>query len=158
MADMIKIRSTTDTTVSLYDPTIPVRKTFEKKGAVAIIEKDKLIQMYFNSDLEAAMRAGLLIIEDKDFLYEVGYITEKEQENNQLELTVGFMKRCIGAMPLTELTMNIKKMSRHQIQELVEYAIQNNTELRMDRIELLNKVSGKDILKAVELLKADQEV
>ena len=78
MADMIKIRSTTDTTISLYDPTIPVRKTFEKKGAVAIIEKDKLIQMYFNSDLEAAMRAGLLIIEDKDFLYEVGYITEKE--------------------------------------------------------------------------------
>ena len=44
MADMIKIRSTTDTSVSLYDPTIPVRKSFEKKGAVAMVEKDKLIQ------------------------------------------------------------------------------------------------------------------
>ena len=44
---MIKIRSTTDTSVSLYDPTIPVRKSFDKKGAMAIIEKDKLIMIHF---------------------------------------------------------------------------------------------------------------
>jgi hypothetical protein len=49
-------------------------------------------------------------------------------------------------------------MSKHQIEELVEYAIQNSKELRMDRIDLLGKVSGKNILKAIELLKADQEV
>lgn len=157
MADMIKITSNTDSTVSLYDPMIPVRKSFSKKGAVAMVEKDKLIQLYYTSDLEAAMRAGLLIITDKDFLIEVGYITEEEKAE-VIELTPAFMKRCIGVMPLAELASELKKMSTYQIQELVEFAIVNNKDLRMDRIELLGKVSGKNILKAIELLKAEQEV
>lgn len=157
MADMIKIRSTTDSTVSLYDPTIPVRKVFDRKGAVAIVEKDKLIQMYFNSALETALRAGLLVIDDRDFLYEVGYITEKDQKLEQIELTTNLMKRCIGAMPMSELVSTLKKMSGQQIQELTEYAITNNNELKMDRIDLLSKASGKNILKAIELRKVDQE-
>lgn len=157
MADMIRVRSTTDTSVSLYDPTIPVRKSFDRKGAVAMIEKDKLIQLYYNSDLETAMRAGLLAIDDKDFLVEVGYLLSKEEEREEIELSPTFMKRCIGAMPVAELATNLKKMSKYQIEELVEYAIQNSKELRMDRIDLLSKISGKNILKAIELLKADQE-
>ena len=157
MADMIKIRSATDSTVSLYDPTIPVRKVLEKKGAVAIIEKDKLIQLYFNSSLETALRAGMLVIDDKDFLYEVGYITDKDEAVQGIELTPTLLKRCIGVMPIAELTQTLKKMSRYQIQELVEYAIENNQDLKMDRIDLLSKISGKNILKAIELRKADQE-
>ena len=157
MADMVKIRSTTDSTVSLYDPTIPVRKVFEKRGAVAVVEKDKLIQMYFNSSLEGALRKGILVIDDKDFLYEVGYITDGDEQVEHFELTPTLMKRCIGVMPLTELTATMKKMSAHQIQALADYAVLNHTELRMDRIDLLSKVSGKNILKAIELHKADQE-
>lgn len=157
MADLIKIISNTDTTISLYDPTIPVRKSFNKKGAIATIEKDKLIQLYYTSDLEAALRMGLLSITDKDFLIEVGYITEDEKVE-EIGLTDVFMKRCIGVMPLVELTSELKKMSNYQIQELVEFAIANHKDLRMDRIEILEKLSGKNILKAIELLKADQEV
>ena len=157
MADMVKIRSTTDSTVSLYDPTIPVRKVFEKRGAVAVVEKDKLMQMYFNSSLEGALRKGILVIDDKDFLYEVGYITDRDEQIEQLELTPTLMKRCIGVMPIAELTSTLKKMSLHQIQALADYAVLNHTELRMDRIDLLSKASGKNILKAIELHKAEQE-
>lgn len=155
MADMVKIRSTTDSTVSLYDPTIPVRKVFEKRGAVAVVEKDKLTQMYFNSSLEGALRKGILVIDDKDFLYEVGYITDRDEQIEQLELTPTLMKRCIGVMPIAELTSTLKKMSLHQIQALADYAVLNHTELRMDRIDLLSKASGKNILKAIELHKAE---
>ena len=157
MADMVKIRSTTDSTVSLYDPTIPVRKVFEKRGAVAVVEKDKLIQMYFNSSLEGALRKGLLVIDDKDFLYEVGYITDREEQVEQFELTPTLMKRCIGVMPVAELAATLKKMSVHQIQALADYAVLNHNDLRMDRIDLLSKASGKNILKAIELHRADQE-
>ena len=157
MADMVKIRSTTDGTISLYDPTIPVRKVFERRGAVAIVEKDKLIQMYFNSSLEGALRGGLLAIDDKEFLYEVGYITEKDEKVEQLDLTPALMKRCIGVMPIAELSSLLKKMSVAQVQELADFAVLNHTELRMDRIDLLSKASGKNILKAIELHRADQE-
>ena len=157
MVDMVKVRSTTDSTISLYDPTIPVRKILEKRGAIVTIERDKLIQLYFNSSLESALRNGTIVIEDKDFLYEVGYITDKEEKIEQLELTPNYMKRCIGVMPIAELAAALKKMSKQQIQTLADFAVLNHVDLRMDRIDLLTKASGKNILKAIELHKADQE-
>ena len=73
MADMIKIRSTTDSTVSLFDSMLPFRKTWNRRGAVVPVEKEKAVQLYYNSGLEKALRVGLLAIDDKDFLYEVGF-------------------------------------------------------------------------------------
>lgn len=157
MADMIKVRSLTDGTVSLYDPTIPVRKLFEKRGSVAFIEKDKMIQLYYNSSLQDALRQGMLVIDDKDFLYEVGYIIDKDAPSEVIELDENLMKRCIGLMPVAEFVGVLKKLSSYQIQELVDYAIEHNRDLRMDRIEILDKVSGKNILRAIELYKAAQE-
>lgn len=157
MADMIKVRSTTDITISLYDPTIPINKAWEKRNAIIPIEKDKLTQLYFNTSLEKLMRQGLLVIDDRDFLYEVGFIAERDEEIPVIELTPNLMKRCISVMPLPELKETLAKMSTLQVGELAEYAIEHYNELKMDRIDILSEVSDKNILKAIEMYKKDQE-
>ena len=157
MADMVKVRSTTDMTVSLFDPSIPLRKTWEKRGSIVPIEREKLIQAFYSSNLENALRTGLLAIDDKEFLYEVGMLVEKTESVNVIELTNAFMDKCIGVMPLWELTQTLGKLSSYQIEELVEYAVSNSSKLKMDRIELLGKASGKNILKAIELYRTSQE-
>ena len=48
-------------------------------------------------------------------------------------------------------------LSGNQIVELADYAITNFSKLKMDRIDVLSRVSGKNILKAIELHKAAQE-
>lgn len=157
MADIIKIRSTTDSTVSLYNSLIPIRKVWTKRGAIVPIERDKAVQLYYNSSLENALRNGLLAIDDKEFLYEVGFLEAPTASSPVVELTTTLMDRCISVMPLQELKQTLAKLSTSQISELVEYAITNNTKLKMDRIDLLGKVSGKNILKAIELFRASQE-
>lgn len=157
MADMVKIRSATDMAVSLFDPTIPVRKTLEKRNATVFIEREKLIQLYYNSQLETALREGILVIEDKNFLYEVGYLSSLEDPVNEVEMTPALMKRCISVMPLSEVKTLLKKLSKTQIEELAEYAIANNSDLKMDRIDILSTASQKNILKAIELYKRSQE-
>lgn len=157
MADIIKIRSTTDATVSLYNSLIPIRKVWTKRGAVVPIERDKAVQLYYNSSLENALRNGLLAIDDKEFLYEIGFIEAPTASSPVMELTTTLMDRCISVMPLQELKQTLAKLSTSQVSELVEYAITNNTKLKMDRIDLLGKVSGKNILKAIELFRASQE-
>lgn len=157
MADMVKVRSATDITVSLYDPAIPLRATWGKRGAIVPIDKEKLIQAYYNSSLETSLREGSLVIDDKNFLYEVGYLSDPDEFISTVELTPALMKRCIGVMPVAELKNVLKTLSRIQIGELAEYAITNHNDLRMDRIDLLSKVSGKDILKAIELYRKAQE-
>ena len=157
MADMVKVRSATDVTVSLFDPTIPLRKTWEKRGSIIPIERDKLAQAYYNSSLDACLRNGTLVIDDKQFLYEIGFISDPEEKLPVFELTSEMMEKCISTMPLWEVEKTLKQLSVHQINELAEYAITHHKNLRMDRIDLLTKYSGKNILKAIELFRASQE-
>ena len=157
MADMIKVRSATNRTISLYDPTIPLRKVWSKRDAVYPIEREKLMQVYFNSSLEKLLRQGLLIIDDKKFLVEVGYLLEENEPITTIELTPALMKRCISVMSLIDLKDTLSKLSIAQINDLVAYAVEHNDELRMDRIDILSQASGKNILRAIELHKKDQE-
>jgi hypothetical protein len=156
MANMIKVRSASDFTLVINAPEIPLVKTWNRRGAIYPIDKDVLIQAYYSTSLESLVKKGMLVIEDKDFLIEVGLIEEKNEEV-AIELTHALMDKCISTMPLWELEQTLKKMSEYQISELAEYAIANHTKMKMDRIELLGKASHKNILKAIELYKAAQE-
>ena len=157
MADMVKVRSATDVTVSLFDPTIPLRKTWEKRGAIIPIERDKLIQAFYNSSLENCLRNGTLVIDDKSFLYEVGMIADEKAPMPSFEMTTALMNKLISTSPLWEVEKTLKQLSAAQIAELAEYAVTNHNNLKMDRINVLTKYSGKNILKAIELYRASQE-
>lgn len=156
MANMIKVRSASDFTLVINAPEIPLVKTWSKRGAIYPIDKDVLIQAYYSTSLEELVRKGLLIIEDKQFLIEVG-LAEEENTVMAIELTPALKEKCISTMPVWELEQTLGKMSEYQISELAEYAIANHTKMKMDRIELLGKASHKNILKAIELHKAAQE-
>ena len=156
MADMIKVRSASDATIVVNSPATMLVKTWNKRGAFHLVSRDTLLQSFYNSSLEYLIKKGMLIVEDKDFLIEVGLI-EADAENTYVELTEAMMKKYLGIIPVFELEANLKKLSSHQISDLVNYAIAHSTEMKMDRIELLSKYSNKNILKAIELYKADQE-
>lgn len=156
MANMIKVRSASDFTLVINAPEIPLVKTWSKRGAVYPIDKDALIQAYYSTSLEELIRKGMLVVDDKDFLIEVG-LAEEENTTMAIELTPALKEKCINVMPLWELEQTLKKLSEYQISELAEYAIENHTKMKMDRIEILGKASHKNILKAIELYKASQE-
>ena len=156
MADMIKVRSASDATVVVSSPSTMLNKTWNKRNSFHFISRDTLMQTYYNSCLERLVTKGLLIIEDDDFLREVGLLDEEEKPV-VMELTEAIMQKAISVMPLWEFGQILEKLSNHQINDLANYAIQHYAELRMDRIEILGKASNKNILKAIELYKAAQE-
>lgn len=155
MADMIKVRSASDATVVVSSPSTMVNKTWPKRNSFHFIPREALLQTFYNSCLEKLVTKGLLIIEDDEFLREVGLI--EEEKKLVFELTEETMKKCISVMPLWELEKTLEKLSDHQIDDLTTYAIGHCDSLKMDRIDLLNKASRKNILKAIELHKASQE-
>ena len=156
MADMIKVRSASDATIVINSPSTMLRKSWTKRGAFHLIPRETLLQTYYNSCMEKLVRKGLLIIDDKNFLIEIGLL-EGEDAPVVFELTEAIMKKCISTMPLWELEQALGKMSEHQIADLAAYAIAHYSELKMDRIAVLDKASHKNILKAIELYKAAQE-
>ena len=155
--NFVMVKSASDWTLVMNIPHLNLRRTWTKRGQQFPFERSTLLQAYYDPAVEALFKEGSLITNDVDFLREVGLLNEETQKSAVYELTDAMKTRLIKVMPLAEVRKELEKMSYAQIQELADYAITHYTELMMDRIDLLSKVSGKNIMEAIKNYKAAQE-
>lgn len=156
MENMIYVTSASDCTLVVFVPEVNLSKTWTKRGQRYPILRESLIQAYYHPSVEYLFKQGMLVTDDTEFLKTVGLMSE-EGETEITPLTEELEIRMIKHMPLTDFKVNLAKLSRTQISELAEYAIQHYTDLKLDRAEILGKAAGKDILKAISNYKAAQE-
>lgn len=155
--NMIMVASASDYTVVVNVPDIPLHRTWKKRGAKYPVDRKLLLQAYYDPSVEYLFTQGILTTNDVDFLKEVG-LMEEDGTANVTILTDALMARLIKTMPIAEVKKELAKLSRTQLEELADYAIEHYTNLQMDRIDLLSKATGKNIMKAVEHFRKAQEV
>ena len=155
--NFVMVKSASDWTLVMDIPHLNLHRTWTKRGQQYPIDRTALIQAYYTPAIESLFKSGMLITNDVEFLREIGLLDEDTQKSVAYELTDTMKTRLIKLMPLVEVTRELKKMSNEQIQELAEYAIANYKDLMMDRIDLLSKASGKNIMEAIKNYKAAQE-
>lgn len=156
MENMVYVTSASDHTLVMFVPEMHLSKTWTKRGQRYPFTRDQLIEAYYNPAIEYLFKEGLLVTDDKEFLKAVGLMTE-EEETSIVNLTPDLLNRMIKLMPISDLKAHAAKLSRTQLTELGEYAVHHYTDLKLDRIDLLSKITGKNILKAIENYKAAQE-
>ena len=154
--NFVMVRSASDWTLVVDVPYLNLHRVWTKRGQKFPIERSALIQAYYRPAVEALFREGSLVTDDKDFLREVGLLDEEEQPI-VYELTETMKGRLIKLMPLSEVKKEMAKMSRSQIEEVVEYSIINYKDLSMDRIDYFQQISGKDIMTSIKNYKAAME-
>lgn len=152
----IFVRSASDYTVVVNVPHIPLQRVWQKKGAKYPFDRNTMIQAYYDPSVEALFKEGKLVTDDEKFLVEVG-LKEEGEPNPVVELTDTLKTRLIKAMPVAEVENELKKLTRSQIEELVDYAILHYQDLAMDRVDLFTKVSGKNVMEAIRNYKLSQE-
>jgi hypothetical protein len=156
MEKMIMVKSASDCTLVISIPELNLRKVWNKRGMKLPISESVLMQACYYLSVETLIKDGDLVVEDKDFLINAGFMSAEEIEN-LVELTESYMARLIKNMPLSEVKKEIRKLSKSQIDEVTEYAISHYIDLNMDRVDFLSQVSGKNIMKAITNYKAAQE-
>lgn len=154
--NFVMVKSASDWTLVVNVPHLNLHRTWTKRGQQYPIERTILMQAYYDSAVEGLFRSGALVTNDRDFLREVGLLNEEEQPV-VYELTDAMKNRLIKLMPLSEVKKELAKMSRLQLEELGDYAVMNYQNLAMDRIDLLSKATGRDILASIRNYKASQE-
>jgi hypothetical protein len=156
MEKMIMVKSASDCTLVISIPELNLRKVWNKRGMKLPISESVLMQACYYLSVETLIKDGDLVVEDKDFLVNAGFMSAEEIEN-LVELTESYMARLIKNMPLAEAKKEIHKLSKSQIDEVTEYAISHYVDLNMDRVDFLSQLSGKNIMKAITNYKAAQE-
>lgn len=152
----VTVTSASDYTIVVDVPEIQLHRVWKKRGSHYPIDRKALFHAYYDPSVEYLFKKGMLTTDDKQFLIDVGLATD-EGETEIITLTDTMVNRLLKLMPISDARETMKKLSQIQIEELADYAVEHYKELSMDRIDLLAKASGKNLMRAIELYKAARE-
>lgn len=153
----VNIKSEVNGTVSINLPELQLKRVWERKGTVRNISFDDLEQALYSPGVEYMFINGILSIEDMEVKKALGLEPEDVVEPvNIIILDDNKKKRFLTLLPFKEFKTEVDKLSYEQINSLVDYAIDNEI-TDIDKNEFLKKKTGIDIIKAIQLNRADKE-
>lgn len=156
--DKIYVESLVSDRVGFQMPGSTIVKMWEKKGTKLSFKREELIEAYYIPGVEYFFTHGILYTDDMEFKKEVGLEPEDAEEPvNVVKLDDNLMHRMIGPMPLVDFETEIKKLSYDQRQELIGYIVDHPSELKFEKVDIIDKACSTNILKVLEIQKAMAE-
>lgn len=155
--DKVKVISTLKNRVTVDVPDIRFSRTWPTAGASVSIDKDTLEELMYDAGFANMVKMGILFIEDMDFKKEMGLEPEDATEPVNLILLNDKEKRYyLTGLSLVGFKDKLKKLSKNQIEELADYAIQNKL-VDIEKCKVIKEACGRDVVRAIQLLEADKE-
>ena len=157
MNERVIVTSMVSGRIGLVLPRMHINKVWPKKGTKLPVEKDILREAIYEPGVEYMFKQGLLYIEDMDFKIELGLEEEgAKAPTNVIPMDEKYMARVLKMMPIAEMKMAIGKMNDNQKRELIDFASEQN-DIQFDRMDVIKKLTGIDVVKVIELKRAKGE-
>jgi len=154
--NQVIVESCADCTIVVDVPEDRIHKEWTARGQKYPFDKDQLDTLMYRRDVSTLFQEGYLKCMDREFL-ENNNLLEEDGTPKVVDLTPALMKRMIGVMPINEFKESLKKLSKSQLADLADFAIDHPNELKLDKADILTKMTGKNILRTIEFAKDDQE-
>lgn len=153
----IRIKNMTNSRCGINIPELRLKRTWERKNAIREIDFDTLQQAIYYPGVEYMFTQGILYIDDMDAKIALGLEEEGSVEPTQIiVLTEAQKDRYLKNLPINEFKIEVKKLSWEQLQDLVDYAIEKEY-ADMDKCDFLKSLTQIDIIRAIQLNRADKE-
>ena len=156
MNKMIDVKSTVKAMVSVNVPSLNLRRSWAKKGAIQKIDADLLQQAYFEPGVEYLFKTGILYIDDMNVKIALGLeAPDAEEPTNVIELTDEYAKKLLTGTAFKDLKEILEKLSHDQLIELANTAVELEV-TDYQRCKLLMDKTGIDVMKASIARKEDR--
>ena len=156
MENKVKIVSLVSGRVVLSVPELRLKRVWDKKGAVKIIPFDQLQEALYEPGVTELFEGGCLGIDDMEQKIALGLEPEGAEEPvNIITIDDAQRKRYLTVLPCVEFKEKIKELPHEQIEELANFAIENEI-ADFEKSEVLRQYTGKDIIGAIKLNRDDR--
>lgn len=143
--------------VGLVVPHLRLNRVFPRKGTKVNLDKEVLREAFYEPGVEYMFRQGILYIDDMPLKIELGLEEEgTEVPTAVIELNDKYLNRVAKLMPIMEMKQVIEKMNENQRHEVIDYIIKQS-DISFDRLEAVKKITGVDVIKIIELNRAQEE-
>lgn len=155
MEKKVNVKSLSNGRVIINIPELNFKRVWERKGVTMPIDGEILQQIIYNLGVETLFKEGYLYIDDKATRVELGL--EGEDENDTIIIfTEPQLQRYLTIAPMDEFEAIVKKAPLEQVNAMVSYAI-NHELIDLKRDDILQKRTGKDIVKIIQMKRANEE-
>ena len=162
MNDKVKITSTANAVVGIKLPEYNFSRTWAKKGAQVLMNKDLLEEAMSRPGVQYLFEQGVLYIDDMEVKKELGLEPlEAEKPTNIVIPDEKLVKRLLTVAPVSELKSALKKLPAEQIGEFANIAIAQK-DISLERSEVIKEVAKTkglhiDIANTIRLNKLAKE-
>ena len=157
MNERVMVTSMVSGRIGLVLPRLHINKVWPKKNTKLPVEKDVLREAIYEPGVEYMFKQGLLYIDDMDFKIELGLEEEGTKTPiNVIPMDEKYMSRVLKLMPIAEMKKAIGAMNDNQKRELIDFASEQN-DISFDRMDVIKKLTGIDVVKVIELKRSKEE-
>lgn len=157
MNERVMVTSMVSGRIGLVLPRLHINKVWPKKNTKLPVEKDVLREAIYEPGVEYMFKQGLLYIDDMDFKIELGLEEEgTKAPTNVIPMDEKYMSRVLKLMPIAEMKKAISAMNDNQKRELIDFASEQN-DISFDRMDVIKKLTGIDVVKVIELKRSKGE-
>lgn len=152
MENKVNIVNTSNSQVVINYPQLRFKRVLERKGSRVTIDKEIFTELLYSNGFMSLIKKGILYVEDMEVKKEAGLEPDNATEPvNIIVLTDKQKERLLKTAPFSELKETCEKLHSEQLKELVSFAIANEINMDMNKLDYLQAKTGKDILKAIQL-------
>ena len=153
----VNVTSTTIGEVSVFQPSIPFRASWPSKGSTRAIEEEIIEQLLYTPGFKYMIDTGMLYIEDMEAKKKLGIEPEDAAEPvNVIVLSDVDKSKYMRVYTIEKFKTEVKKLSREQLIDLADYAIENKI-ADFEKSEALEKLCGKNIIRGIQLARQNKE-
>ena len=157
MSDKVKIISAFDGRCGIDNGDLHISRRWPARGSSVMMDKSVVEELMYDDAFKNMVEDGTLYIEDFEFKKELGIEPEDAKTETIIYLSDKELERYWKIMPLAQFKIELKKLKKAQVDSLVDYAMNHGDDGSIPKANYLSEVTGRNILKGIELRKSIQE-
>lgn len=150
----VKITNKENAQVSVRIDDLRFQKVWLKKGASQNVDFELVKEALFDNGFYKMLKKGVLYIESKQDRVDLGL--EEQDEELVIVLTDNQIAKLLKVDSVEKLRDTMEKVSTIQKNEIAEYAIENQI-LDIAKAKVIKELTGRDIIRAVQLAEDNKE-
>ena len=157
MSDKVKIISSFDGRCGIDNSDLHISRRWPARGSTVTLDKSIVEELMYDPSFKNMIEDGTLYIEDFEFKKELGIEPEDATEPTIIYLDEKQLDRFWRVIPIAQFKIEVKNLKKAQIDSLIDYAIEHGNEGSIPKANFLTEISGRNVLKGIELRKSIQE-
>lgn len=153
MSEKIKVISQYDGRCGIDNADLRISRRWPARNSYVLFDKETLEELMYDPAFKNMVDEGYFYIEDMEVKKELGIEPPDAKEPTIIFLDEKQLERYWKLMPLSQFKVETKKLTKQQIECLADYAILHGEEGNIQKANYLTEISGRNILKGIELQK-----